>query len=98
MSFSSCNLQAKQQQQTGDSTRKDCNALLFLSLCLKENVAVTYHFAILNILEMKKIIWSLNINTLPYWCLWARGYYNVILFHVSLGCLLSHENRYVLAL
>lgn len=101
MAFSSCNLQAKHQQQTGrDSTTKHCNALLFLSLCLKENIAVTYHFAILNILEVQKIIWSLNIHTLPCWCLWARGYsyYYVILFHVNLGFLLSHQNRHVLAL
>lgn len=65
---------AKWQQQTGrDNTKKHCNAVLFFSLCLKENVAVTYHFAILSILKVKKIVWSLNIHTLPCCCLWAMG-------------------------
>lgn len=65
---------AKWQQQTGgDNAKKRCNAVLFFSLCLKENVAVTYHFAILSILKVKKIVWSLNIHTLPCCCLWAMG-------------------------
>lgn len=46
---------AKWQQHSGrDRTIKHCNALLFLSLCLKGNVTVTNHFTILSILKVKE--------------------------------------------
>lgn len=89
---------AKWQQQTGrDSATKHCNAVLFL--CRKENVALTYHFAILSVLKVKKIAWSLTIHALPCCCLWATGrsYCCVILFRIKLGLFLSHQNRLVLA-
>ena len=92
---------AKWQQQTGrDSATKPCKARRFLSLCLKDNAAVTYHFAVLSIFKVKKIVWSLNIHTLPCCCLWAivRSYYCVILFHIKLGLFLSHQNRLVVAM
>lgn len=92
---------AKWRQQTGrDSTRECCNAVLFLFHPLKENVAMTYHFAILTILKLKKTVWSFNRHILPWGCLWVadQSYYDMILFHKKPSLFLSHQSRLVLAM
>lgn len=50
------------------------------------------------------MVWSLNIHTLPWWCLWVtdqsnnNSYFIIILFHIKLSLFLSHQNRLVFAM